>query len=129
LGALFLTVLSILRGLSLPVVGYGLLVLALAMAGVVGVNLAVGVFGANFEWDDPRRMSRGASGCLGTIIGFLYLGLSQLLYFAPPVAASVVGFPAQYGQIAGLLLGGSLSVAAALIPLWLVRKRIPRLAE
>jgi hypothetical protein len=39
------------------------------------------------------------------------------------------GLPGNIGQVIGLVLGGGVSLACAVIPLRLVRKRVERLGE
>jgi hypothetical protein len=93
------------------------------------LNLAFGVRGANFDWEDPRRISQGSAGCLGALASMLYLGLNLSLYFSPLLLAGVLGQANWLGQLAGLVLGGGASLTAGLLPLWLVRKRVARLME
>jgi hypothetical protein len=42
---------------------------------------------------------------------------------------SIFGGPEIVGQVIGLVLGGAICVAGAIVPLWLVRKRVDVLAE
>jgi len=70
---IFLLITSLLQRVSLDTLAYSLVVVALSVAGVAGLNLAFGVVGANFEWEDPRRISQGALGCLGALAsGLIY---------------------------------------------------------
>jgi len=70
---------------------YGMAVMVFSIAGSVGINLAFGVIGARLDWQDPRRMNSTASGCLGTLFGFLYLGLSMLFFLRPPNSFHISG--------------------------------------
>jgi len=84
LGWLFIVIIGLVRATSLTTVIFNLLVVALCIAGVDGINLSFGVAGANFDWDDPRHMVSGLNGCFGALasIGFLLVGLA--LFLAQP---------------------------------------------
>ena len=109
----------------------------LFMAVVIGASLAAlnsilisfGVAGANFTWDDPRRMNAGGIGCLGQIVSLLFLPFSLLLFGGPVLMAVFLNLPPGYGYAAGLLLGVSGSLAGMLVPLLLVQSRVQRLDE
>jgi ABC-2 type transport system permease protein len=127
--AFFLLILSLVRGTEVLTLLFSLAAVALTIAGGAGLNLAFGVVGANFEWEDPRRISQGSMGCLGALVTFLYLGLSLVLFFGPAVGLVALGLPQIVGNLVGLLVGGAASLAVTIVPLWLVRERVPRLAE
>jgi ABC-2 type transport system permease protein len=129
LGAGFLIVLSIVRSVALGDVVFGLLVVALCYAAMTGVNLAFGVLGANFQWEDPRRMVRGTAGCLSTIASIVALGVCLVLFVGPVFGAAVLGLPPAAGKVAGVALGTAACAACALVPPSLVRNRVPRLGE
>ena len=129
LGWGFLAVLSVGRRVAVGDALFGFLVVALCYAAVAGISLAFGVAGAVFDWEDPVRMVRGTSGCLSTIASTLGLGLCLVLFLGPGFAGSLFGLPPALGRMAGLALGGLASGAFALVPLRLVRDRVPRLAE
>lgn len=129
LGWGFLLVISLLQGVAVTTVIFGLGVVALCIAGTAGLNLAFGVAGANFDWEDPRRMNRGSAGCLGALASIIYLVVSLAFFFGPAVLAGVVGLPETIGQLLGLAFGGSISLVVAIFPLWLVRGRVPQLGE
>ena len=129
LGWMFLLALAVGRGVALGDALFSFVVVGLCYAAVTGVNLAIGVVGAVFDWEDPRRMIRGASGCLSTIATMLALGPCLAFFLAPAFAAAFFDLPPAVGKIAGLALGGLASAAFALVPLMLVRGRVPRLAE
>ncbi len=107
LGWGFLLVISLVQHAQWNVLLFGLLVVALCMAGAAGLNLAFGVVGANLEWEDPRHMMRGGVGCLGTLASFIYMGMALALFFGPPIALTLLGGPEIIGQIIGLGLGGA----------------------
>lgn len=129
LGWVFMLVISLLQRAALTTIIFGLAVIALSIAGTAGLNLAFGIAGANFDWDDPRRMNRGSAGCLGALASMLFLITSLLLFFGPAVLAGVAGIPDTAGQLIGLAMGGSLSLLVAIVPVWFVRSRVPRLGE
>jgi len=108
---------------------YSLPVIGLCIAGNAGINLTFGITGANLAWEDPRQMQKSASGCLGALASFIYLPVSLLLFFGPPVAAMAFELPEIIGQMVGLVLGGVFSLACAVVPLWLVSGRVARLGE
>ena len=129
LGTAFLVVVSAVRLVAVGDVIFGLLVVGLCYAALTGVNLAFGVVGANFAWDDPRRMVRGTAGCLSTLAGLLALGACLACFFGPVFGAGLLGLPGAVGKGVGLLLGAAVCIATALIPLVLVESRVPRLGE
>lgn len=127
LGFLFLSVISILQGLSILEFIYSLVAIILCLGGMTGILLSFGVAGANFTWEDPRRMNSGAMGCLGQILTIIYLPISFGLFIAPLGLAGLLGYSLIYGYLAGLILGTAFAVGFTLVPLWLVRKRVERL--
>lgn len=129
LGAGFLIVLSIVRSVALGDVVFGLLVVGLCYAAMTGVNLVFGVLGANFQWEDPRRMVRGTAGCLSTIASVAALGICLAFFVGPVFAAPLLGLPALAGKVVGLALGTAACAACALVPPALVQNRVPRLGE
>ena len=129
LGIVFLTVISLLKGLTLLQFAYSLLAIVMCLAGMNGILLSFGVAGANFTWDDPRKMNAGVMGCFGQIVTMLYLPLSFGLFIAPLGFAQFLEYPIVYGYLFGLFFGIGVSLIAAILPLVLVRKRVERLAE
>ncbi len=129
LSLVFLVLISFLQKAYLGVFLYGVPVVVLTIAGVAGLNLSFGVRGANLNWEDPRQMSRGTIGCLGTLVSLVFLGLSLVLFFAPPLLLPLVQLPEIFGQIAGLVLGGAFCLTATLLPPWLVRNKVAAIGE
>jgi len=103
--------------------------LALCIAGNTGIYLSFGIAGANMNWEDPRHMQKGIASCLGTLVNTIYLPISLLFFFGPPIAATLFDLPEIAGQFAGLLLGGIFSLGCAIVPLMLAHKRVARLGE
>ncbi len=129
LGWGFMLVLSLAQHASLGTAVSSLLIVGFSLAAVTGVNLAFGVAGAVFDWEDPRQMLRGSMGCLSTLASTICLPVCLAFFLGPVIGAVLLGQPELVGQIIGLALGGLVSTACALVPLLLVRSRVPRLAE
>lgn len=129
IGVGFLVIISLVQRTSPGTLIFSLIVVLLTIAGTAGLNLAFGVVGANFEWEDPRKMVRGSAGCLGVLASWIFLVISLVLFFGPSLLISVLGGPEVVGQLIGLVLGGAVCLAEAIVPLWLVRKRVDVLAE
>ncbi len=127
--SLFVVAITALQHAGAGMMIFSLAVVALTLAGTAGVNLAFGVLGANFTWEDPRQISQRGMGCLGTLAGTAYLGFDLMFFFAPALLLSGLGLPTTAGQAIGLALGGAFSLAGAILTPWLVRKQVPRLAE
>jgi Putative ATP-binding cassette len=129
LGLVFLIVISVLQGFSIVEFLYSLVALSMCQAGATGILLSFGVAGANFTWDDPRRMNAGVLGCLGQIVAMFYLPVSFGLFIVPLGLAGFLEFPVIYGYVAGLLIGSAMAALCAYVPLWLVRKKVAQLGE
>jgi hypothetical protein len=127
LSFLFLVVISVVKGLSLIEFVYSLVAIIMCLAGMAGMLLAFGVAGANFTWEDPRRMNSGMMGCFGQILTMIYLPISFGLFIAPLGFAPLLKLPLVYGYMIGLILGSLFAAASAFVPLWLVRTRVERL--
>lgn len=126
---IYLLAIWLLQRTALSVFLYALPVIALCIAGNAGINLAFGIGGANLAWEDPRQMQRTSSGCLSALASMIYLPATLLLFFGPPVGLAALGLPGSLGQAIGLFLGGGLSLACAVVPVWLVRQRVSQLGE
>lgn len=129
LGGFFLIGLSILQGLPLAGFLYSLLVVLLCLAGLNGIMLAFGVAGANFTWEDPRRMNAGIKGCLGSIIAVAAVLITFGLFIGPLWIVAAMNLPMAYGYLVGGLLGGAVSAFCTVFPLWLVRGKVAHLGE
>jgi ABC-2 type transport system permease protein len=129
LGVIFMVAVSILQKASLAIFLYGLLATAMCQAGMNGILLAFGVAGANFNWTDPRRMNAGAIGCLGQFLTALFLPISFGMFIGPLLLVSIFNWPQVYGYLVGFIAGIAVSGTCAILPPWLVRKRVERLGE
>lgn len=129
LAVAFTVVIAIVRQMDAPAFAYSLVASALCLAGMVGILLAFGVLGANFTWDDPRKMSGGAMGCLGQIVAMLYVPVAFGLFIGPVALAAWLALPLVEGHAVGLVLGTVATLGAAWLPLRLVRDRVARLDE
>jgi ABC-2 type transport system permease protein len=129
LGWGFMLVISLVQRISPGIVIFSLLVVLLSLAGLAGINLAFGVVGANFEWEDPRKISQGGAGCLSALASIAFLIVSLGLFFGPALLLGMFQLSAALGQWIGLILGGVFSLGCGVLALRLVWKRVPRLAE
>ena len=129
LSLFFLAALSILQKVPAADTGYGMLVLSLCLAGMTGILLAFGVSGANFKWEDPRRINAGKMGCLGSLVSILYLPFDLLFFLGPLALAEFLHFPIGYAYLAGGVLGTGLGLLSTLLPLRLVVPLVERLDE
>ena len=129
LGWVFLIPISILQGMTLSAFLYSLLVTAMCLAGMGGILVAFGAAGANFTWEDPRRMNSGKNGCLGMILTTVFIPIAFGLFIGPLWLVAAFQLPEVYGYLAGLVLGVSVSATCAFVPLWLVRGKVEHLGE
>jgi len=129
LGVVFMVAVSILQKASMAMFLYGLLATSLCQAGMTGILLAFGVGGANFNWTDPRRMNAGAIGCLGQAMAGLFLPIAFGFFIGQLLLVGIFNWPQVYGYLAGALAGVAVSATGALLPPWLVQKRVERLNE
>ena len=126
--SVYVLILQILKGAGPLSAIISLVAVALALAGINGIYLAFGTRGAKLDWESPAQMG-GAVGCLGTLAGMLFVPVCFGLFIVPPLLAGFFNIPILVGQLAGLLLGGAASLAAAFIPLRWVEKRVATLGE
>jgi ABC-2 type transport system permease protein len=129
LGLVFLLVISAVQGFTAIQFIYSLIVMLMCQAGTAGLLLAFGAVGANFKWEDPRKMNAGSMGCLGQIVTMLYLPVAFGAFIFPLGLAGLLGLPIVYGYLSGLLLGMAVTAFSAYIPLWLVRRKVELLGE
>lgn len=129
LGLAFLVVIAFLQKMTLPGFIYSLVIVLMSLAGLTGIQLAFGVLGANFTWDDPRKMNAGGMGCLGQLLSIAYLPVVFGLFVGPLGLVGLFNLAPTYGYLAGLAIGSSVALGCASLPLWLIRKRVERLDE
>jgi len=129
MGLFFLTGISFVQKIPLAGYLYSLVAVAMCLAGMNGILLAFGVLGANFKWEDPRKMSSGNLGCLGQFLAMLYLPLSFGMFIGPLWLIPAFNGPQVYGYLAGFILGVGLTGTCALLPPWLVRVKVERLGD
>jgi ABC-2 type transport system permease protein len=129
MGLVFLLVISAVQGYTAVQFVYGLVTMLMCLAGMAGMLLAFGALGANFTWEDPRKMNAGSMGCLGQVAAMLYLPVAFGAFILPLGLVSALRLPVVYGYLTGLLLGLVVTAFSAYIPLWLVRRKVERLGE
>jgi ABC-2 type transport system permease protein len=129
LGWFFLVLISILQHIPLPGFFYGLLAVALCLAGQAGILLGFGVAGAKFDWEDPRRMNAGGMGCLGQAVAGLFLPLSFGFFVGPLYLVAALKLPPLIGYLGGALLGIAICLLGTFLPLVLASRRVERLGE
>ncbi len=126
--SVYLIVLQIIKGSSVASAIVSLLAVALSLAGLTGIFLAFGTYGAKFDWDNPARINQ-SMGCVSSLVSSLFLAVCFGLFILPAIVAALLGLPVIVGQLAGLLLGGAANVAAILVPLGMVERRVVTLGE
>jgi ABC-2 type transport system permease protein len=126
---LFLLVASLLKRIPAGLFFYDLGATTLLLAGLSGIVLSIGVQGVNLHWDDPRRISVALVDTAGIISTLVYVIVAIGLFFVPPISLPALGFPEWAGKLVGLLVGGSVALACAILPLAVVKNRVQRIGE
>ena len=126
--SVYLVILEILKHASPSSIAVGLVGVWMIMAGLTGISLTLGIQGAKFDWENPSQINR-TIGCLGHLIGMLFLLVCFMLFVTPILLSGMLHFPPFAGQLAGMLFCGFASALAAVIPLNLVRERVTFLDE
>jgi ABC-2 type transport system permease protein len=108
---------------------YGLSSIALILAGLGGINLALGVRSVNLSWTDPRKMENGMAGLLGTIVSILYQLITLILFFGPPLGLPLLGVSEGIGMLVGLFVGGTVAILCTILPLLLVKEHVYLIGE
>ncbi len=129
IGSLLVVGIGIMQRATLSDILFGWLVLVPVVAGNTGLNLAFGITGARLDWTDPRRMTSGGAGCLASLLGMAFQGVSVALFLGPVFLAQVFHQPAIVGQLIGALAGGLFCAAVAVLPPVQALRRIPLIGE
>jgi ABC-2 type transport system permease protein len=129
LGWFFLIGISIIQKISLVGFLYGMLSVAMCLAGMTGILIGTGTVGARFNWEDPRKMNSGSMGCLGSILTVIFVPLAFGLFIGPLWIVAAFRLPMIYGYLAGFILGAGITLMGAILPLWLARGKIANLDE
>lgn len=129
LSSLFLLGYSLLQRTDLVTFLYSLLAMAFCLAGMAGLLVAFGAAGANFTWEDPRRMNAGKLGCVGSILAMLFIPLNLALFFVPVAVLGAFRGAEMYGYLAGCFLGAGASLTGILLPMRLLENRVEHLGE
>lgn len=129
LGWFFLVVISVLQGISLDGFLYGLLAVAMCLAGMDGILLGFDAAYANLEWDDPRKITRTRIGCLGSFVTTAFIPVAFGAFIIPAALASLFQLPQILGYLAGGVMGVSLCSLSAWLPLNFASKRVEKLGE
>jgi len=126
---IFLLITAVIQKPNFITLIFALPVIALTVGGNTGIYLSFGIIGANMNWEDPRQMQRGVSGCIGSMVSMVYLAFSLALFLGPAVMTAAFGLPGAAGIIGGLVLGGSFCLACIFIPLGVTKRRVGQLGE
>jgi ABC-2 type transport system permease protein len=129
LSEVYLLGVSILQGVSISAFAYSLVAVALCLAGMGGILLGFGAAGANLNWEDPRKMNAGNLGCLGMFLTVLFVPIAFGLFIGPLLLTAFFEWSELAGYLVGLIAGGSVCLAGAVLPPWLAKNRVERLGE
>jgi ABC-2 type transport system permease protein len=129
LGWIYMLSIAILQHAPYAAILYGIPSLALILAGLGGINLALGVRSVNLTWTDPRKMENGLAGIAGTIVSISYQLVALLLFLGPPLGLPLLGISEGIGVLVGLFAGGTVAVLCTILPLVLVKERVYRIGE
>lgn len=129
LGFAFMLIFTVIQRIPFAQAAYSLWIVALCLAGMAGIQLAFGAAGANFNWEDPRRMNAGNMGCLGMLLTSLFVPINLGLFIGPIFVAALLRLPAGLAYLGGGALGSGLSLLCALLPLRLMEAKVNRLGE
>jgi ABC-2 type transport system permease protein len=126
--SIYLVIFEILKRTPPLSIAVSLLTVWMALAGMTGISLALGIRGAKFDWENPSQVQR-TIGCMGQLIGILFLLVYFMLFVAPGILAEMLHLPPVAGQLGGILLCGVASALAAIIPITLTHGRVALLDE
>jgi len=129
LSVLFLLAFSLLQHIAPLALAYSLWVIVFCLAGMAGIQLSFGAAGANFKWEDPRRMNSGNLGCLGMFLTFLFVPVNLAVFLAPLLVAILLNLPQMAAYLVGGVLGSGFSLLCVILPLRFAEGRVSRLGE
>lgn len=129
LGWFYLIFIALLQKPPLTTILYGLPSIALILAGLCGINLALGARSVNLTWTDPRKMENGVTSTVSLIVSIIYQLVTLALFFGAPLGFPYLGMSENVGMLAGLLAGGAVSLACTFLPLKMVKSRIAMIGE
>ncbi len=129
LGWTFLLIITLIQKGGLGVLLYGVLVVALTIAGIIGIDLGFGARNVKLDWTSPQQMQSKTSGCLSSIVGLAYMALALSIFFLLPLLFAILRLPDWVGWLLGLSVGGAFCLTVAILPLWLARKYVTRIGE
>lgn len=125
----YLFFMGLVQQVSLFMLLYQLVVTLVLMASLTGLMLAFGIWSANFEWDDPRRVGGGASGCVGSLASLALLGLGGGAFVGMPLLLNRFGISSAVSYGLGFTTGVVVSLLGGGIPLLIAKRKLPRLGE
>lgn len=125
---LYILGLNLVRGMVVENWLLGSVGVGAMLAGMCGIYLAFGTVGARFNWTNPNEMGKSV-GCLGMLVGMIFIPLSFLVFVAPAFVFGMMGWPLLAGKLLGLVLCLAAGVAGVLVPLGAVHNRVPLLNE
>jgi hypothetical protein len=106
-----------------------LFAIVLIIGAMASLMLALGIWGARFDWDNPQQMTSGGLGCLSPLFGMAFLGMSAGAFLLLPNLANFLNIPVLWGYVAGAFLGFLLCGVVGTVPLFFAVRRIPRLGD
>ncbi len=129
LGALYLLVAGVYQRITVGLLLYELAAFLLVMMALMGLMLAFGIWGANFEWSNPNQVQGGGMGCLAVLAGLFSMLVMGLVFVGGPFLAGQLGWPGLLGYGASLGLGGLVCTVVGVVPLALAAPRVVHLGE
>ncbi|NJN43832.1 MAG: hypothetical protein HC806_03220 [Anaerolineae bacterium] len=128
-GVAYLIIAALLRGVQWGSLAYQILAEAIVVAGLSALSLSFGIWGARFDWSNPNEISGGAAGCVGSILSFIFVGISGGIVIGLPLLVETLDWATWIGYAGALLLAALVSIFGGGVPLFFASQRIPRLGE
>ena len=117
LGWGFLLLISLLHPASQSILWFAIPLVALSIASNAGINLAFGVVGVRLDWEDPRQMVRGGTGCISALVTLICMPISLAIILWTDRVGNPVRMAADRRAAAGFTARGSLLPDAGNRPL------------